>query len=201
MKTLTVGIEGPVLAGKSTVIAEVAKRLNQRGVSCDSVACFVEAAIARGIALPDIVPRDASAQLAAVRFYLAIDQSRRPASVRGVTLLDRTCWTLLAHTASLAAMGLVDAVGPVESVVNICGLQPAELIYLDVSNARQISRAAARVDLPALLLEETFNVAFRGYFGATQGRHEAYWVDADRSVTDVVDDVEIHILSKLGIGA
>jgi thymidylate kinase len=196
MTSLTVGIEGPVLAGKSTVVTAMKERLCRHGIPSVAVPCFVEAAIKRGVPLPRVVPMDAASQVAAVQFYLAIDQWRRPASPEGVVLLDRTCWTLMAHTASLAAMGLVDAVIEVKQSVNESHLSPRVVIYLDVSHAQQLSRARGRGELPVPLLDPAFNVQFRTFFQTTQAEHRAHWVNADQPIPQILNEVEAHILQK-----
>lgn len=199
MTSITVGIEGPVLAGKSTLIREVMDRLNQRGVKCIGAPCFVEYAKSHSMTLPDVTPIDAAAQLAGVRFYLAIDKWRRPPTTQGVIFLDRTCWTLLAHTTTLAAMGIVDAVREVDMTVEQSGQMPEELVYLDVSHPQQIARAVARPGLPQLFLERMFNSEFRKFFAERRDQHRAHWVNADLPLDAVVASVELHILRRLEI--
>lgn len=74
---MIVGIEGPVLAGKSSLIHVLIPLLADRGVSVEACPCFVEAATAMGLRLPEVVPPDPAAQLEAVRFYLEVDHARR----------------------------------------------------------------------------------------------------------------------------
>ena len=199
LRSITVGIDGPVLAGKSTVIEAMVNRLGQRRISCFAAPCFVEAALTQGFSLPNLIPRDIAEQVSAVRFYLDIDRLRRRVPEAEIVFLDRTSWTLLAHTTAIAKMGLIDAVAQVEMSLSSSELNPTVLIYLDVSHSEQLLRSVSRQGMPELLLNKAFNDAFRACFRSTQNQHQAYWVDADRKIPEVLDIVEAHLFRQLDI--
>jgi thymidylate kinase len=188
--TVFVGIEGPVLAGKTSVAAEVAQRLSAEGVPCAVAPCFIDAALSRGYAPPATAPGDDEVQHAAIEFFFALDRERRHA-ITGqpvVTLLDRTAWTVVTHTAVLADLGVNDAIATFEArhAGDFAALRPDALAYLDVSHAMQLERSRARAELPWPLLDERFNAAFRAFF---EHHVESHCVDADQPLAEVIDAV------------
>jgi thymidylate kinase len=190
MSLLSLGIEGPVLAGKSTVSAALALRFESRGIRSIVAPDFADAARLLGLTLPSICPRDRTEEMSAVEFFLEVDRLRRPLSKDAVVILDRTCWTLIAHANGLAAVGGVNAVADVQQCVALNGLVPHALVYLDVTHGDQLSRSQSRGPLPALLLDGVFNAAFREAFNRSRTEHGALWVEAGRSLQATVNSVD-----------
>lgn len=183
--TLSIGIEGPVLAGKSSLAVELASRLELGGTTCAVVPCFVDTARRHHLTLPDPSAPAAEARLRAVRFYAEIDQMRRTHGQVEITLLDRTCWTLLAHTAAITRRPPI--VRNARHAVDWRSLSPDYMVYLDVPLTTQLARAEARPPLPSPFLDATFNARFRSYFRRTQDVHGALWIDGTQSTCSVAD--------------
>ena len=112
-------------------------------------------------------------------------------------ILDRTCWTLAAHSFALASVGGVDSIRLVRERGNLAGLFPEHLIYLDVSHDAQLQRAQIRGQLPEPLLNRDFNIAFRQYLIETETYHSAVRVNADSSITDVASKTQSQIFRWL----
>ena len=66
---IIVGIEGPVLAGKSTIAAAVKSALLLKSVPCVTVPDFVQAAAELGLSLPALSPTTIQEELEAVDFF------------------------------------------------------------------------------------------------------------------------------------
>lgn len=193
---MIVGIEGPVLAGKSSLVRMLLPTLAEQGISADACPCFVEAATSMDLALPPIEPTVVTEQVAAVRFYLGIDNARRDGRAGDLLLLDRTAWTLVAHTAALAAVGKIPAVAfDDDTAIALRAMSPRELIYLDVAPATQRLRAAHRDPMPAILLDERFNAAFRRFFDDAKrnGDTNCLWIQGDDHPLAVRDSAATHI--------
>jgi thymidylate kinase len=196
-----VGIEGPVLAGKTTVIGALCSLLKHRGVDCTAVPCFVQAALDLGMTLPPAVPKNPDEELEAVRFFVSVDQRRRPLFAPGVIFLDRTLWTLLAHNMALARTHRLDAVAKVQDYLrrtNLTELMPNHLIYLDVSHTQQLARARERAALPEPFLDPEFNMEFRAFFQRMASEHNAHWVNADEQAPVVADRIDCLLSQFLG---
>lgn len=151
MGQLIVGVEGPVLAGKTTMIAKLHDRLRSRGHRVQSASCFGDFAETLSISLPNVSPETSTDQVAAVRFFLGLDAARRPVQGYDILLLDRTYLTLLAHTAALARSDKVDAVGAVHSAkrVAVCVMTTLfaatiPIVVLIISLATEGGRARRR---------------------------------------------------------
>lgn len=182
---MIVGIEGPVLAGKSSLIKLVTPALVAAGVDCLACPCYVEAARRFGRTIPPGLPRTIEEELGAQRFFLEIDALRRPDRDPEVLLLDRTTWTLWAHLHALLATGVFNDTGYDGAVLTKPAAETAKpdvVLYLDVPWATQLQRSSSRGALPPPFLDRGFNLAFRGYFRQTQHEHQAVWLDAAQSL-------------------
>ncbi len=193
--TLSVGIEGPVLAGKSTLASKLAQRLQAEGIACRVVPCFVDTAREHHLSLPDAVTPSFDMRLRAVQFYAEIDRLRRHDGAVDVALFDRTCWTLLAHTASLNNCAVM--LRGIRRAANLKPLSPDYMVYLDVPIAEQLLRARSRPPLPPPFLDAEFNSRFRSYFWRTRHVHNALWVDATNSVADITRAGEAYVMAAM----
>jgi thymidylate kinase len=190
---MMLGIEGPVLAGKSSLVRLLQRQLPPKGIEVAACPCYVEMAKQLGHPIPAGLPRSADAQLRAMRFFLEIDRQRRSPHLGKVVLLDRTTWTLEAHAEALLAIGAIGHRVDVDRATRraIHELRPDAVIYLDVPWEVQVERSSSRDELPPPFLDADFNAAFRAFFDATVDQHRALWLDATRplqtSAGSVVD--------------
>jgi thymidylate kinase len=190
---MILGIEGPVLAGKSSLVRQLVVDLTTLGIDTIACPCYVEMAKRLGRSIPPGLSRSADEQLRAMRFFLELDQRRRDPRLGDVMLLDRTTWTLEAHAAALLSTGAIAAAVDIDELTRraIHDLRPDALVYLDVPWPVQLQRASSRDELPPPFLDREFNAAFRAYFQATASEHRALWLDATRplqtSAASVVD--------------
>jgi thymidylate kinase len=185
---LTVGVDGPALAGKSTAIRRVAPAVEEAfGIKVGQASCFVEWAVAQGHFLPNLTPASWQEEAATLEFYLDLDDSRRAAvGTVDLLLLDRTAWTLLAHNGGLQALGLL----PTEAVpMSLCDevrrRSPDRMIYLDTSQVDLERRALSRPDFPSVLVHQMFNTAFRQTM--LRDVPEAQVIDGSQAVESVGD--------------
>lgn len=196
---MIVGIEGPVLAGKSSLVHDLVETLTQLGVSVVSCPCYVETVKRLGREIPPGLPGSAREQQRALRFFLEIDRLRRPPRRSEVVLLDRTTWTLEAHAAALVSTGAIEGPVDVDEPIRraIHELRPDTLVYLDASWEVQLQRAPSRDGLPPPFLDRQFNAEFRRFFEATASEHQALWLDATRPLPATVGSV-VHYLRRIG---
>jgi thymidylate kinase len=180
-----VGIEGPVLAGKSSLARHLVKNFTELGVSVASCPCYVEMAKRLGRPVPPGLPGSPAEQLQAMRFFLDVDGRRRPAGRFQVVVLDRTTWTLEAHAAALVSIGAIEVAVEVDDSTRraLYEFRPDVLVYLDVPWAVQLDRAPSRDVLPPPFLDRAFNTAFREFFEGTATEHRALWLDATRPLS------------------
>lgn len=195
---IVVGIEGPVLAGKSSLAKQVTPALVAAGVDCLACPCYVDSAKRLGRKIPSGLPRTLDEQLDARRFFLNIDALRRPDRNPDVLVLDRTAWTLQAHLYALLVTGVFDdtrpdAAVPTEPAVEAA--KPDTVVYLDVPWETQIQRSPNQGALPPPFLDRAFNLAFREYFRQTQHEHQALWLDATQPLDATAATVVHHIMT------
>lgn len=195
---IVVGIEGPVLAGKSSLVKQITPALITAGVDCLACPCYVDSAKRLGRKIPPGLPRTLDEQLEARRFFLDIDALRRPDRNPEILLLDRTAWTLQAHLYALLVTGVFedtqrDPIVPTEPAVEAA--KPDAVVYLDVPWETQTQRSPNRGALPPPFLERAFNLAFREFFRQTQHEHRALWLDATQPLDATAAAVARHIVT------
>lgn len=162
---MLLGIEGPVLAGKST-LADNLRRLSPWPLHV--APCYVDYAIASGVELPPVMGGTISEQEAALRTYIDLDRRRyRTLPQSGIVLLDRTLDTLLAHSEGIAAIGGPDvtriAAEHYSQLISV-GLRPSLTFFIETRHTTQIERLTSRRLMPTELVDPTFNQAFQNYF-------------------------------------
>lgn len=165
---ITVGVEGPVLAGKSTLIMKLRERLSQDDVATQISPCYVDFALSTGWAIPEPITTKEATQLAALNQFFKIDQLRH-ASLRTapLTILDRTPATLVAHCFGVAACGGPDVTSEAERLfLSACksGRMPSNLIYLQTEVSTMLERLPSRDFVPDPFLRADFNRAFNEFF-------------------------------------
>lgn len=191
---MIIGIEGPALAGKSTIASLLTERAEERGLRARFVRCFAEVALSRKLSLPPLAPTSMREESDALEFFIEIDDIRRHGSGNScIDVLDRTGLTLLAHVAGLRAIGQIStsASVPYDLELQILERIPSKIIYLDVSFENQLERykIQSRV-LPYPLLDAAFNREFRRYsLNPSFPNVAVISIDADRNINDVLEDV------------
>ena len=178
---ITVGIDGPVLAGKSTLCNALVSRLSERGLDVEVIDCYVDFTQARGGLVPPPIAENAAAQLATVDAFLEIERARI-ASQRGaaITIFDRTPLSLAAHASGVAAMGGADV--REEAQARISSRLPLDLnFYLRVTHASQLVRKVTRKNLPDVFVDPQFSAGFGKYFERLVESNSLLAIDAELS--------------------
>ncbi|MGH9211724.1 MAG: hypothetical protein ACRD2C_13720 [Acidimicrobiales bacterium] len=182
---MILGIEGPVLAGKSSLVGTLAEELITQGIDCVASPCYEVAAKQLGRAIPAAVPATPDEQLRALQLLLDIDEARRPAPPPALLVLDGTAWSLQATTHALLVTGawgdLYFEIDP-STARAVEGAKPDVLVYLDVPWRVQMKRVATRRVPRAPHLDPDFSAAFRSFFEQTVRQHQALWLDGTNPV-------------------
>jgi len=162
-----IGIEGTALSGKSTLCKTLVALEPSRFVL---VPCFMDWVLP-GIEAPPIEPESKEAELAAIRFFTAIERERMtrlPKAVddNAVILVDRTIETLVAH---VFALHVWDRQFEDECWNMICletadCAKPELTIHLAAEPSLIQARKKSHPDAPPLFGDANFISAFNRYF-------------------------------------
>jgi len=161
---IVVAIEGPVCAGKSTLV----ERLNQEGLGI--VLEYSEYVAHANQDFPKFPPADEEAAKRSFDFFLNLER-RRSQDMAGLgqhkVAIDRSIFTLLAFEVGAARITGIDisewAVEKLSSEGDL--IVPDHVFYLDVPVAVSRERAEKNgIPIPAFLLSEEFNQGFRDFF-------------------------------------
>ncbi len=160
-------LEGPCLAGKTTLVRDIAAALGARSTVL-TVPCYVD--LAEGRPLPRLDAYDAASQYNAIRFFLEIENTRsrilRLARHADLVVIDRSVDTLLAHVYALDHLYGIGALPRSQQLINNTPgvIRPDLTIHLDVPPATIRERVSTRPGFPELLVREDFNTYFNQYF-------------------------------------
>lgn len=179
-----IGIEGPALAGKSSVIREIAHLAISSKIEMSLVPCYVEYAVQKRTPIPPPSASTRNEALLNLNGFFRLDRLRFPHEPLGVTLLDRTPATFVAHSIATAALGAADVRAEANTFLHEAkreGRLPKLTFFLQLDHETQLSRSLSRPPMPELFLNSAFNAEFESYFLA--------------EVLDPRDGVEYVILS------
>jgi predicted ATPase len=180
-------LEGPVCAGKSTILAALQKE------GYTGVEEYMD--LPGGRQLSGSGPTSGNAALVRGRALLALEVERmtRLASSRSPVVLDRCALSLLAYELGLAATGRPHIAASITAALDAQPtIRPSRIVYLDCP--ADVLRARAQssgVGTPDLYLDDRFNAGARALFAALDAaRHgSVVFVRADRSRAQVLASV------------
>lgn len=161
---IIVAIEGPVCAGKSTLV----ERLNQEGLG--TILEYSEYVTHANQDFPKFPPVDEEAAKKSFEFFLDLER-RRNQDMAGLgqnrVAIDRSIFTLLAFEVGAAKKTGIDisdwAVERLSNEVDL--IVPDHVFYLDVPVSVSRERAERNgIPIPEFLLNEEFNQGFRDFF-------------------------------------
>ncbi|MBU1199943.1 AAA family ATPase [Patescibacteria group bacterium] len=161
---IIVAIEGPVCAGKSTLV----EKLNREGLG--TVLEYSEYVAHANQDFPKFPPTDEEAAKKSFEFFLNLER-RRSQDMAGLAqdtiAIDRSIFTLLAFEVGAAKITGIDisdwAVERLSNENNL--IVPYHVFYLDVPVAVSRERAERNgIPIPSFLLSEEFNQGFRDFF-------------------------------------
>lgn len=185
MRAVTVAVEGPCCAGKTTLCVNLAARLSGLRVAVvDDYAAFVGG----GRHLPPPVPDSLAEERTAIHELLDIEERRfRPLRCGDdqldLVLIDRSAYTLLAHAYALGSVMHLDYFGLVQSEVTQSTVPywPDWIIYLDVSPETVLVRNRGKFAADSIFINKPFNAGIRRYFEtvAKAGSPPMVWLDGE----------------------
>jgi len=189
IRPYTIGVEGPVCAGKTTLVLGLTRHLVGPTATC--VPDYADHA-SGGRHLPPPVPRSIAEEEQALRVFLTIEAERTkrvrtPAKRWTVVLVDRTVHTLLAHCYALTRMTGLDHASLAERVLagSDTPLWPDLILYLDVPQQAIDARNKGKFEAGNIFLDADFNEGIRAYFLRLAGQEpqRVIWLDATVSAT------------------
>jgi len=185
----TIGVEGPVCAGKTTVVAGLARQFAGLSVIC--VPDYADH-VGGGRHLPSPVPQSIAEEEQALHVFLKIEaertkQARNVAERPQIVLVDRSVHTLLAHCYVLSRMTGLDYNSAARRVLggSDTPLWPDLILYLDVPQQAIDARNTGKFEVGSIFIDAAFNEGIRAYFLRLAGQElrRVVWLDATVSAT------------------
>lgn len=207
--TVWLAIEGPCLAGKTTLGDGLVGALGSENVSIvPDYADFVGGASG----MPDPDPRSWAEEEDGLEALLGIEvarlSARTPDPTPALMIIDRSVLTLIAHCAGTdrkdsrapgfagrAAALLADDPRP---------RWPEGVVYLDVSPAVQAARnRCGKFADDSVFVDPAYNAGFRSYFESLVARAERpmVWIDGEAAVDAVLEHALAFLSDRLGLDA
>lgn len=207
--TIWIAIEGPCLAGKTTLGDALVGALGSHNVSIiPDYADFVGGA--RG--MPDPDPRRWEQERDGLEALLEIEVARlrahRPDPTPSLMIIDRSVLTLIAHCAGTDHKARRDP-GFADRAAAVLEDDPRPrwpdgVVYLDVSPEVQIARnRSGKFAASSVFIAPDYNAGFRSYFqrqSTPDGRPMA-WIDGAASAEAVLEDALNFLSARLGLDA
>lgn len=197
-KIETLALEGPVCAGKTTLINDLLPCGFQK------VPEYVDFALDNNLKLPKFPPKSETEAKATFEFYLELEKKRQSGLRKGKWLLDRSKYTLLAFEAGARNLTQIDIFSWACDLVEQRSyeiIDPDHTLYIDVIPQESRRRATlAHMGTPDFLFSEKFTTGFKNAFiffeNITPGR--ITFVDGCRPYEVVLSDILRRILLSAG---
>ena len=194
---ISVGIEGPCCAGKTTLSRGLVSKLT--GLTISHVQCFADH-VGGGRFLPRAVPDTAQEDRDGLEVLLTIEADRTlraRADTRDLVLIDRSVYTLLAHRCALERVTSLICFTTAQGVIaeSDAPLWPDLVIYLDVPQDVVHDRNGGKFPAGSIFIDAEFNAGVRAFFAdlAEHGEQDVLWLDATLDPTKLIDRAEIRI--------
>jgi len=201
---LSVAIEGPCCAGKTTLGRGLLSELSHLAVAY--VADYADY-VGGGRFLPAAVPGLPAEEERALATFLAIEADRAShvrasASAWDLVLIDRSIHTLLAHCFGLdhvMAQGyfrLAEGVLPSSAIP----LWPDLVLYLDLPQEVLAARNRGKFERDSIYVNAAFNEGARSYFQAlaSRGHPRVAWLDATVHAAELAAQARVQLDERIG---
>jgi len=205
--TVWMAIEGPCLAGKTTLGDALVSALGSENVSIiPDYADFVGGA--RG--MPDPDPRSWEQEQDGLEALLEIEVARlrahRPEPTPALMIIDRSVLTLIAHCAGTDRKDARDP-GFADRAAGVLAGDPRPswpegVLYLDVSSEVQMARnRLGKFAGDSVFVDPAYNAGFRSYFEDRRVRDERPmgWIDGEAAVEAVLEHALRFLSDRLGL--
>lgn len=207
--TLWLAIEGPCLAGKTTLGDGLVGALGSENVSIiPDYADFVGGASA----MPDPDPRSWAEEHDGLEALIDIEvarlSARTPDPTPALMIIDRSVLTLVAHCAGTDRKDRRDPGFAGRAATLLAGdarpRWPEGVVYLDVSQAVQTARnRCGKFADDSVFVDAAYNAGFRSYFESLLEREERpmVWIDGEAPVDAVLEHTLTFLSDRLGLDA
>ncbi len=205
--SIWVAIEGPCLAGKTTLGDAL---LDALGAGHDSIIPDYADFVGGGPRMPDPDPRSWEEERAVLDVLLDIETARLrahlPSPAPGLMLLDRSVWTIVGHCAGTDHRDRRDpgfaerAVGVLSGDPRPCW--PQAVLYLDVSHEVQLARnRGGKFAADSVFVDRDYNAGFRSYFAELHAAEElpTAWIDGEVAVAAVLEHALRFLADEMGL--
>ena len=203
-----VALEGPVRAGKTTLLRKARDRYSSRIVTIREYGNYSGGSSE----WPAFPPHTVEETIGAARFFMELEERRKAdleMEIRGnppceLVLTDRSWHTCLAFDLAAQPLAALPALEVIrEEWESRRKIVPDLIIYLDICDSQLQERLAPfRASYRPVLYDSAFNERFRGYFLHDLALHSyegrLIRIDANRTMAEVQDDVFKVIEELLG---
>lgn len=181
---LSVAIEGPCCAGKTTLGKGLMQEMNH--LSRIFVTDYSDY-VGGGRFLPPPVPKSWAEEERSLETFLSIEANRTlvmrsKAEELQLVLIDRSIYTLLAHCSALEHVTGLDLFRPAEEAIKQSSIPvwPNVVLYLDASLALITGRNKGKFEEESIYMNPEFNEGIRIYFSALTNLQNppVCWLDA-----------------------
>ncbi|HCH59338.1 MAG TPA: hypothetical protein DEV73_01835 [Candidatus Zambryskibacteria bacterium] len=161
-----IALEGPVCAGKSTLLERLGK------LGAQTVDEYSEYVLSATKDFPKFPPRNEEESRASFMFFFDLEIARKMDRdlliTPGQVLLDRSIYTLMAFEVGAARITGIDILPWAVEYLRDKGnkiIQPDHIIYLDTTVSVSRERAnQGKIRIAPFMLTEEFNEGFRSFF-------------------------------------
>lgn len=197
--TETIAFEGPVCAGKTTLI----KNLVCFGYQM--VPEYVDFAQENNLKLPKFPPKNVTEAKSAFEFYLDLESRRQYGVKPGKWLLDRSKYTLLAFEAGARQLTQIDIFDWARNQVKEHQseiIDPCTILYIDIDSRESRRRATlSHMGTPDFLFSTQFTNGFKEAFMlfSSLNPNRFTFIDGSRPYLEVLAEVSRRIRFNAGI--
>lgn len=197
-KNEVIALEGPVCAGKTTLINGLVPLGYQK------IPEYVDFALNNNLKLPKFPPQNETEAKASFEFYLDLEKRRQGRVEKGKWLLDRSKYTLLAFEAGARNLTQIDIFPWACNLVDQRKdeiTEPDHTLYVDVAPEESKRRAnLACMETPVFFFSPQFTTGFREAFilFQSQNPNRFTFIDGVRPYQEVLADISEIIRSNAG---
>ena len=197
----TIALEGPVCAGKTTLITSLLP------LGFTKISEYVDFALENSYKLPKFPPQNKTQAKSNFEFYLDIEKKRQQGIKPGSWLLDRSKYSLLAFEAGARNITQIDIF---EWSCNLIRqhklevIEPNHVFYIDVPPKESKIRAdLVNMNVPDFFFSKEFTQGFKEAFALFKNNNLSRFtfIDGSQPYCDVLSEISQRICSKAGINS